>query len=485
MQELLPESEFINIDATKLDVPLKSISTDSRNIKNNDFFIAICGEKFDGNQFLDEIFKKGAIAALASNRECIPLGCPVLLVKDTLIALQQMAKQWRMELKPIVTLVTGSNGKTTVKEMIASIFRESFGQDHYLATQGNFNNEIGLPLTLLGLHHKHQAAAIELGMNHPGETQFLANITQPNIVLINNAQREHQEFMHTVKAVAIEHGDAIKAIQPKGTAVFPADSEYTNIWRQLSKDLQYIDFELSQEPHISEAAAYGYWIQEGLLEIQLPKLLEDIQAQVIQVKLSTLGDHNAKNAIAAAAVAHAAKVDHLAICRGLENFKPVNGRMQSHELPSFGKLGRLIDDTYNANPDSVIAAIDVLAKLSGRRWLILGDMGEVGEKGDEFHEEVGIYAKRKGIQHFYATGDLAIRAVEGFQSWNDESTHDQKSLGVHFKEPKALLQHLKNELQTYQTDFINLEVAVLVKGSRFTKMERIVNCLLNEESLCF
>jgi UDP-N-acetylmuramoyl-tripeptide--D-alanyl-D-alanine ligase len=147
-------------------------------------------------------------------------------------------------------------------------------------------------------------------------------------------------------------------------------------------------------------------------------------------------------------------------------------------------LGRLIDDTYNANPDSVIAAIDVLAKLSGRRWLILGDMGEVGDKGNVFHEEVGIYAKRKGIHHLYATGDLAIRAVEGFQSWHDENTLDKK-LGLHFIEPKALLKYLKNELQTYQFDNSNPEVAILVKGSRFTRMERIVNCLLKEESLCF
>jgi UDP-N-acetylmuramoyl-tripeptide--D-alanyl-D-alanine ligase len=484
MHQLLPGSELVNLNPSLLDKPLLSISTDSRKIKSTDFFIAICGEKFDGNQFLDEIFKKGAIAALASNRECIPQDRPVLLVKDTLIALQLIAKQWRMELNPIVSLVTGSNGKTTVKEMIASIFREAFGQDHYLATPGNLNNEIGLPLTLLGLRHIHQAAVIELGMNHPGETQFLANIVQPDIVLINNAQREHQEFMHTVEAVAIEHGDAIKAIQPQGTAVFPADSEYTNIWRQLAKHLQYIDFELVQEPRVSDAAAYGYWIKDGLLEIQLPKLQKDIQAQVIQVKLSTLGDHNAKNAIAAAAVAHAAKVNHIAICRGLENFRPVFGRMQSHELPSFGKLGRLIDDTYNANPDSVIAAIDVLAKLSGRRWLILGDMGEVGDKGNVFHEEVGIYAKRKGIHHLYATGDLAIRAVEGFQSWHDENTLDKK-LGLHFTEPKALLKYLKNELQTYQFDNSNPEVAILVKGSRFTRMERIVNCLLKEESLCF
>jgi UDP-N-acetylmuramoyl-tripeptide--D-alanyl-D-alanine ligase len=485
MHQFLPVSKLVNVDNTKLDVPLKLIATDSRKINKNDFFIAICGEKFDGNQFLDEIFKKGAIAALASNRECIPQNCPVLLVKDTLIALQQIAKQWRMELNPIATLVTGSNGKTTVKEMIASIFSEYFGQEHYLATFGNLNNEIGLPLTLLGLHQEHQAAVIELGMNHPGETQFLANITQPNIVLINNAQREHQEFMHTVEAVAVEHGDAIKALQPKGTAVFPADSEYTKVWRQLAQHHQYIDFELIQEPHISDAAAYGYWIRDGLLEIQLPRLLEDIQAQVIQVRLSTLGDHNAKNAIAAAAVAHAVKVDRLAICRGLEKFKPVHGRMQSHELPSFGKLGWLIDDSYNANPDSVIAAIDVLAKLSGRRWLILGDMGEVGDKGDVFHEEIGIYAKRKGIHHLYATGELAIRAVEGFQSWNDESALDQKSLGLHFKEPKALLKYLKHDLQTYQSNLSKVEVAVLVKGSRFTKMERIVNCLLKEESLCF
>ncbi len=485
MHELLPGSTLINANTKALNAPLISISTDSRKIKNNDFFIAIRGDTFDGNQFLNEVFDKGAIGALASNTDSIPQHGTVLIVKDTLEALQQIAKQWRIELGTTIAVVTGSNGKTTVKEMIASIFREAFGEDKSLATLGNLNNEIGLPLTLLSLHRLHQAAVIELGMNHPGETQFLANIAQPNIALINNAQREHQEFMHTVEAVAIEHGDVIKALQPTGVAIYPADSEYTPLWKKLSQHCSSISFELSKEKTSSASTAFGYWLSDGLLEIHIPKLGEGTQANVMKVKLSTLGDHNAKNAIAAAAVAHAAKIDPLAICRGLENFTPVAGRMRSHQLPHFGELGQLIDDTYNANPDSVLAAIDVLVTLPGTRWLILGDMGEVGDKGDVFHEEIGLYAKSKGIQRLYATGDLSIRAVEAFQSSNDGSASEKKHQAMHFSEPMDLLKFLKTELHTHQSQMSLDPVVVLVKGSRFTKMERIVNGLLKEESLCF
>jgi UDP-N-acetylmuramoyl-tripeptide--D-alanyl-D-alanine ligase len=484
MYQMTPGSHLINVSVQDLSAPLHVVSTDSRKIKSGDFFIAICGEKFDGNQFLQEVFKKGASAALASKEEFVPQNRPVLLVEDTLKALQEIACAWRQEINPQLILVTGSNGKTTVKEMIAGICKEGIGQANTLATPGNLNNEIGLPLTLLGLQEVHQVAVIELGMNHPGETKFLAGIAKPNIVLINNAQREHQEFMHTVKAVALEHADAIEELNEDGIAVFPADSEYTSIWKNKCKTRQYYDFSLSVKADQSLGAVNGYWLDQGLLKINFPKNQQGNHVS-IEVRLATLGDHNAKNAIAAAAVAYAANIDLDAIRLGLENFTPVAGRMRSHRLPNFGKLGQLVDDTYNANPDSVIAAIDVLAQLPGTRWLVLGDMGEVGNKGQEFHAEIGKYAKDKGIQHLYATGDLSKHAVEGFQLSPAEQLKPNASKGIHFHEPKALLKQLKEDLQNFKEQFSTGQVAVLVKGSRFTKMERIVNCLLKEESLCF
>ena len=484
MHQMAPGSRLLNTSVQDLNAPIHIVSTDSRKIKSGDFFIAISGEKFDGNQFLQEVFKKGASSALASKEELVPQNRPVLLVQDTLKALQEIACAWRQEINPQLILVTGSNGKTTVKEMIASICKEGIGKENTLATPGNLNNEIGLPLTLLGLQEVHQVAVIELGMNHPGETQFLAGIAKPNIVLINNAQREHQEFMHTVKAVALEHADAIDELNEDGIAVFPADSEYTSIWKSKCKARQYYDFALSTKADQSPGTVNGYWLDQGLLKINFPKNQQGNHVS-IEVRLATLGDHNAKNAIAAATVAYAANIDLDAIRLGLENFTPVAGRMRSHPLPNFGKLGQLVDDTYNANPDSVIAAIDVLAQLPGTRWLVLGDMGEVGNKGQEFHTEIGKYAKDKGIQHLYATGDLSKHAIEGFQLSTVAPTKSNASNGIHFQEPKALLKQLKIDLQKFQEQFSTGQVAVLVKGSRFTKMERIVNCLLKEESLCF
>jgi UDP-N-acetylmuramoyl-tripeptide--D-alanyl-D-alanine ligase len=475
MHQMLPGSRLLNVSSDILKTPISCISTDSRKIKAGDFFIAIEGEKFDGNQYIQEVSNQGAFAALVSKESCVPPNYPALLVEDTLMAMQTMAAAWRQVINPQLILVTGSNGKTTVKEMIASIMREAFGKDHVLATPGNLNNEIGLPLTLLALRSNHHIAVIELGMNHPGETRFLAKIAQPNIALINNAQREHQEFMHTVEAVAIEHADAMSQLSGEGVAVFPADSQYTNLWQEASSGHTFIDFALSSVGHLTCGKVYGSWKKPGVLQIQLPEA-------EIQVQLATLGDHNAKNAIAAAGVAHALKIHPESIRLGLEKFIPVTGRMQSHTLPPFGALGQLVDDTYNANPDSVIAAIDVLAQLPGTRWLILGDMGEVGDRGQEFHTEIGRYAKDKGIEYLYATGDLSVHTVSGFQ---EHQIEQRQTRSIHFQEPKALLKQLQEDLETVRHQSSTARVAVLVKGSRFTKMERIVHCLLKEESLCF
>ena len=485
IHQFLPESKFVNALPGRLHEPIGNFSTDSRQIQANDFFIAICGEKFDGNQFLPEVFKKGAMGAIASELNCIPPNQPVIMVNDTLKALQEVAHQWRVEVDPQVVLVTGSNGKTTVKEMIALIFRQFNGESKTLATQGNFNNEIGLPLTLLGLQGQHHTAVIELGMNHPGETKSLSAIACPNITLINNAQREHQEFMHTVEAVANEHGDAILALPPDGVAIFPHDSEFTELWKKLSGSRQYYDFALTDAGKKSSAKVTGQWLPNGHLQIHLPKKADGLSSKSIEVRLTTLGDHNAKNAIAAAAVAWAANVSSDVIMTALQDFVPIAGRMRSHPLPHFSDESCVIDDTYNANPDSVIAAINVLSKMPGLRWLILGDMGEVGDKGELFHQEIGVYAQQMGVHHLYTTGSLSKYAIDAFTEKMVSKKVVEEQLAMHFSEPKLLVKRLKNDLAILQASSASSIASILVKGSRFTKMERVVKCLLNEASICF
>jgi UDP-N-acetylmuramoyl-tripeptide--D-alanyl-D-alanine ligase len=479
MQTMVDGSHVVNASHAQFHDPILRFSTDSRKITPGDFFIAIVGEQFDGNDFIHDVMKKGAIGVLASKPESVPQGIPALIVEDTLKAMQQIAQAWRAELNTTIILVTGSNGKTTVKEMIASILREAFGASHVLATAGNLNNEIGLPLTLLGLQSAHRMAVIELGMNHPGETKILAKIAQPNIVLINNAQREHQEFMHTVQAVAQEHASAMGELSKDGVAIFPADSEFSDIWRDAASSKKIIDFALMTSSGDASGAVLGHWSKEGALEMQFQ--IDAIASEKIQVQLQTLGDHNAKNALAAAAVATAAKIPLRAIQKGLENFVPVAGRMRSHSLPGFNARSYLIDDTYNANPDSMIAAIDVLSKLPGKKWLILGDMGEVGNQGQQFHIEIGQYASKSGIDYLLATGVLAEHAITGFNTNAKQSGNKQ---GLHFADQKLLLKHFKSQLHEEEKN-MQQKIAVLVKGSRFTKMERIVQALLKEESLCF
>jgi UDP-N-acetylmuramoyl-tripeptide--D-alanyl-D-alanine ligase len=343
--------------------------------------------------------------------------------------------------------------------MIQSIFEAAIGVDKTLATQGNFNNEIGLPLTLLHLDLNHELAVIELGMNHPGETAVLTNIAKPTIALINNAQREHQEFMETVNAVAKEHALAIEALPENGVAVYPADSEYSVYWKKVAKQRMVVDFAFNQK-----ATVWGEWLDQanGQMLIHTPQ-------GDVKVMLNILGDHNACNAVAASAVAIAAGISPAMIQSGLESFQPVNGRMQKHLLTDDLTV---IDDSYNANPDSVRAAIDVLSNIKTAAWLVLGDMGEVGNQGPEFHREVGHYAGEKGIQKLFALGELSKEAVVAYQA-----SASQGNVAQHFADVSALCTELNKSLQARKN---HEEVTLLVKGSRFMRMERVVKALAEE-----
>jgi UDP-N-acetylmuramoyl-tripeptide--D-alanyl-D-alanine ligase len=436
------------------------ISTDSRTAGPGDLFVALKGDRFDAHDFLVEVGNRHVSAALVS-RSPGDWRVPALRVDDTRTALGALALGWRRRFTMPLVAVTGSNGKTTVKEMIASIFAAAVGENSRLATSGNLNNDIGVPLTLLRLSGAHRLAVVELGMNHPGETDLLAKFAEPTVAVVNNAQREHQEFMATVEAVALEHASVIHALKPTGVAVFPADDAYAGIWRVAATGSRILDFALHTESSAVEAAVTGKLVGKqggNRLAIATPE-------GHLEVELQALGAHNAHNALAATAAALAAGVPLEAIGRGLEAFEPVKGRLQVKRA-ALGELAgaTVIDDTYNANPDSVRAAIDVLASHASPRVLVLGDMGEVGDDGPAFHREVGAYAKERGIDALYTLGDAARDTTAAFGA---QALH------------AANVAELVHALAAAG---YGAGATILVKGSRFMQMERVVAALTNPQT---
>jgi len=430
-------------------IHITGLTTDSRKAGAGDLFVALRGENFDAHDFLQQVAAAGAAAVIA---ERLPTGfsLPALQVADSKLALAQVGRFWRQKFDLPVIGVTGSNGKTTVKEMISSILAAAFGVDGRLATAGNLNNEIGVPLTIMQLHAGHKAAVIEMGMNHPGEIALLASAAMPTVALVNNAQREHQEFMQSVEAVARENGVAIQCLPDDGVAVFPANDTYTTLWQSFASERgqrKTLTFGLTTDADVN--ATYLPSVFGSDLQINLA-------GQVLSVRLNAAGQHNVLNALAAAACCHATGVSKEAIVAGLENFAPVNGRLQRKQAKSGATV---IDDSYNANPDSVRAAIDVLAQIGGDTALVLGDMGEVGENGAQFHHEIGEYAQQRGIKKLFLLGGLVAHAAQGYGAG-----------AQHFASVENLCQNL--DAQTAA------DTIVLVKGSRFMKMERVVAHLL-------
>ena len=438
-------------------VAFDGVSTDSRSAGPGSLFVALRGETFDAHDFLAQVAAAGVAAVVA---EELPEGfaLPAIVVPDTLTALGQIARQWRAQFAIPVIGVTGSNGKTTVKEMIAAILAAAFTEEARLATRGNLNNEIGVPLTLFRLAASHRAAVVELGMNHPGEIARLAAIAAPTIGLVNNAQREHQEFMHTVEAVALENGAVIAALAQDGVAVYPGDDVYSPLWQGLAQGRRSITFGLDPACTVSCTHAPSAFGSELRVNVG------GAAPEVFGVRLAAAGLHNVRNALAAIACALAAGVPVAAIVAGLEAFAPVNGRLQRKPAACGATL---IDDSYNANPDSVRAAIDVLAQAAGPRILVLGDMGEVGTQGREFHEEIGAYAASRGIGTLLATGELARHVVS-------HAAGDGRDFR-HFAQFDALLAALDAVLDSLAGG--TSAATVLVKGSRFMKMERVVQHL--------
>ena len=432
------------------DAAFDGVSTDSRTVAPGNLFVALRGERFDAHDFLPQVASHG-VAAVVAMRAPAGLDVPALIVPDTRVALGDIAQWWRDRFALPLIGVTGSNGKTTVKEMIAAILDAAFGADNYLATRGNFNNDIGVPLTLMRLDDRCKAAVVELGMNHPGEIAVLSRIARPTVGLVNNAQREHQEFMASVEAVAMENGSVLRTLPADGVAVFPADDVYTSLWRGYAAHCRALTFGLSGDADVRctyQASAFGSTLQVAIGDA------------TFAVELQAAGIHNVRNALAAIACAKAIGIATDAIVRGLQAFAPVSGRLQRKKAVNGAQV---IDDTYNANPDSVRAAIDVLAGAAAPRILVLGDMGEVGDDGRAYHEEVGAYAKARGVDRLLTLGELARHASGAFGAQ-----------GAHFGDVE--------QLDAALDAAINSQATVLVKGSRFMKMERVVQHLLGQHN---
>lgn len=421
-----------------------TISTDSRSIEQGQLFWAIDGENFDGHDYVNDACMSGACAAVVNQKDAsIPL--VQIEVGNTRSALAKCAAAWRSRFKIPVIGITGSNGKTTTKEMVATILRQWQGDEFILATIGNLNNDLGVPLTLLRMRPNHLVAVIEMGMNHPGEIESLTAIAQPTAALVNNAQREHQEFMHTVEAVAQENGTVLAGLPEDGIAIFPGDDAYTSMWSNLSGSRKQVNFGFSN--------GFDVYAEQIQVKADRTEFVLHTATGSNNVTLRAQGLHNLRNALAAVSCALAVNVPFPMMVRGLESFDPVSGRMHASEMPDGMQL---IDDTYNANPDSVRAAIDVLAGLEGTRVLVLGDMAEVGEQAAVVHAEVGAYAKECGVHYLLTLGTDTLHSVQAFGA-NATSFQD--------------LQKLLEQL------FSLLPANVLVKGSRSARMERVVKAL--------
>ena len=430
-------------------IALARIHTDSRSLQAGDMFVALQGERFDAHDFLPQARQAGAVAALAHGG-VQAAGLSGIEVPDTLLALGALAAGWRAQFALPLIAVTGSNGKTTVTQMLAAILTAHAGSAS-LATQGNFYNAFGVPHTLLRLQAPHRIAVVELGMNHPGEIAQLAAMTQPTVALVNNAQREHLEFMHTVQAVAEENGAVLAALPADGVAVFPAGDSYTALWRGLAGARRCITFgdkETGADVYSTQADWQGSAWQ---VRIATPQ-------GALACTLSIAGRHNVSNALAATACALSAGVLLSAIADGLAAFAPVKGRSRAFSVQHGAHPITVVDDSYNANPDSMHAAIAVLAELPAPRLLVMGDMGEVGDQGPQFHTEAGSHARAAGIEQLFTLGAQSADASAAFGS-----------AAQHFDNMAALQTAVQAQLPSVGS--------VLVKGSRFMKMEQVLDVM--------
>lgn len=420
------------------------VSTDSRAVQPGELFVALSGPNFDAHDFADAAREAGAVALLVDHK--LDCALPQLVVQDTLRALGQLAAYWRSQLTLPVIAVTGSNGKTTVKEILHSIFSQ-LGET--LATSGNLNNHIGVPLTLLSINRQHKAAIIEMGANHPNEISYLTAMARPDVALINNAAAAHLEGFGSLEGVAKAKGEIYQGLGKEGTAIINADDQFAPLWRQLTAQNRQLTFGLDQPSDVS--CQWQGDISGNRMQVNTPK-------GNFSCVIKLLGRHNVMNALAATAASVAANVDLQVIADGIEAINAVPGRLQ---LKAGINGSRIIDDTYNANPNSLRAGLDVLASCEGKRFLVLGDMGELGDNSLELHEQAGKDAARLKIDRVYTLGGFSQEAAQAFGK-----------NGQHYEDAEKLVESIAPRLSS--------DVTVLVKGSRMMRMERVVAALLEQ-----
>jgi len=430
------------------DATFTDVVSDSRTLKRGQLFVALQGPNFNGQDFVGAALQAGAAGAVVGAAQ--PVALPQIVVPDTQAALERAARSWRAHFAGPLVGVAGSNGKTTAKEMTASILAQA---GECLATRGNLNNHIGVPLTLMRLTPGHRFAVIEMGANRAGEVAALVALARPSIGLITNAGAEHLEGFGTLEGVARAEGEMVAGLTPAATAVINADDEFVSLWRG-STPARVVTFGVRQRADFTatdvraSVGAHGFRTHFRLSAPQGSAAIE----------LSLGGAHNVANALAAAAAAAAAGATLEHIAAGLAAVRAVPGRLQFKQSASGAWL---IDDSYNANPSSMRAAIEVLATLSGRKWLVLGDMGELGAFAADAHTDIGEFARAQGIERLYATGPLMQRAVESFGA------------GAHWYGAAAELTAALHEALRGAGP----EVRLLVKGSRSNRLERVVEAL--------
>lgn len=442
-------AEMIGGQLIGKDAPVNSVATDSRKVQLDQLFIAIKGERFDAHDFVADMEGKAAGALVHRQIDC---DLPQILVEDSLQGLADFAAAWRKQFtKPLVAL-TGSNGKTTLKEMITAILSV---ENNVLATFGNFNNNIGMPLTLLRIRNEHDYAVIEMGANHFKEIEFLTKIAQPEVAVVNNAGAAHLEGFGSLEGVAQAKGEIFIGLGTHGVAVINADDQFADYWKDSNTDREVITFGINNEATIS-----GQLLSDGGLMIKAGEF-------EVRANLKLLGRHNALNALAATAVTTALGIKLETIVKGLESLKPVKGRL----APVTGiNSTQILDDTYNANPDSATAALDVLATRKNTAF-VLGDMGELGDDTVQLHEAIGERARKAGVDRMYCLGQYSAKACDKFGE-----------NGKSFNEMDELLASLKKDVLAQGQLKDKENMTILVKGSRTMRMERAVEALSNSQN---
>ena len=430
-------------DVTLLKKKIKRISINSNDIHKGDLFIGIKGEKFDGDLFALNAIQNGAIAAIVASKQEVLKN--KIIVKNGREALAKIAQYWKAQSKIPLVAITGSNGKTTTKEIVASILATHLrSKKRLLMSQGNYNNNIGLPLSLLNIEKTQKFAVVEMGMNHKGEISYLSKLARPDVAVITNIAEAHIEFFGSKKGIAKAKSEIFEGLKKNGIAIINRDDEFYSLMKNAARTKNIISFGLNKK-----ADVYFLKSLRKIFHIHTPK-------GQISIRLKLQGEHNLKNALAAIAASIALKIPLEAIKKGIEAIKPVEGRL---EVKKGLNSATLIDDTYNANPESMRAAIDVLANQEGKKFLVIGDMGELGKKAAQYHASIGLYINKKKITDIAGIGPLTkhtINKCKGNAKW--------------FSNKKELIRYVKSK--------ISKDSFVLIKGSRFMKMEEVVEELI-------